>query len=311
MKDQDARGWYVYRTLKRTADRTQAPIRGMLEAQGISYESFWVANVIIAHGRPCCSSNTLAARPDVKVIESNNAVELADATGRSLELGLDDDHDVSPDDDRAGRHPGQGTRTCGPSASTGTGIVDRQPGHGHALDAQRAQAALPGLERRVRRPQLQLVRRDPLRRRRSCAPNHQEPCDDNAHGTHTTGTTSVTTAAGNQIGVAPGAKWIGCRNMDQGERNAGDLHRVLPVLHRADGPQAAEPEPDAAAARDEQQLGLPAERRLRAGHAADDRREHEAAGIFVEVSAGNAGPDCSTVNDSASRSTRRRTRPAP
>ena len=27
-----------------------------------------------------------------------------------------------------------------------------------------------------------------------CGPNHQEPCDDNAHGTHTTGTTSVTTA---------------------------------------------------------------------------------------------------------------------
>ena len=30
MKDQDARGWYVYRTLKREADRTQAPIRRLL-----------------------------------------------------------------------------------------------------------------------------------------------------------------------------------------------------------------------------------------------------------------------------------------
>ena len=26
----------------------------------------------------------------------------------------------------------------------------------------------------------------------------------------------MTTARRNQIGVAPGAKWIGCRNMDQG-----------------------------------------------------------------------------------------------
>ena len=42
MKDQDARGWYVYRTLKREADRTQAPIRALLEAQGVSYKSFWV-----------------------------------------------------------------------------------------------------------------------------------------------------------------------------------------------------------------------------------------------------------------------------
>ena len=43
------------------------------------------------------------------------------------------------------------------------------------------------------------------------------PCDDNGHGTHTTGTTSGDdgTPGVNQIGVAPGAKWIGCRNMDQ------------------------------------------------------------------------------------------------
>ena len=74
-----------------------------------------------------------------------------------------------------------------------------------------------------------------------CSPNHMEPCDDNGHGTHTTGTTSGDDGAGNQIGVAPGAKWIGCRNMDQGERNPGDLHRVLPVLHRADRPERPEP----------------------------------------------------------------------
>ena len=30
------------------------------------------------------------------------------------------------------------------------------------------------------------------------------------------GTTAGDDGAGNQIGVAPGAKWIGCRNMDQG-----------------------------------------------------------------------------------------------
>ncbi len=50
----------------------------------------------------------------------------------------------------------------------------------------------------------------------SCTPNHVEPCDDNGHGTHTTGTAIGDDGAGNQIGVAPGARWIGCRNMDQG-----------------------------------------------------------------------------------------------
>ena len=36
------------------------------------------------------------------------------------------------------------------------------------------------------------------------------------HGTHTIGTAVGDDGLGNQIGMAPGAKWIGCRNMDQG-----------------------------------------------------------------------------------------------
>jgi len=35
------------------------------------------------------------------------------------------------------------------------------------------------------------------------------------HGTHTIGTAVGDDGAGNQIGIGPGAKWIGCRNMDQ------------------------------------------------------------------------------------------------
>lgn len=41
------------------------------------------------------------------------------------------------------------------------------------------------------------------------------PCDDNNHGTHTMGT-AVGEAPDNQIGVAPKAEWIGCRNMERG-----------------------------------------------------------------------------------------------
>jgi uncharacterized repeat protein (TIGR01451 family) len=39
------------------------------------------------------------------------------------------------------------------------------------------------------------------------------PVDVNGHGTHTTGTAVGDDGAGNQIGVAPGAQWIACRNM--------------------------------------------------------------------------------------------------
>ena len=70
MKDQDARGWYVYRTLKDEALRTQAPIRALLDARGVSYRSFWVANVIIARGDRTLVDD-VAARSDVQEIESN------------------------------------------------------------------------------------------------------------------------------------------------------------------------------------------------------------------------------------------------
>ena len=46
MKDQDARGWYVYRTLKAQADRTQGPLKALLKARGVRYTPYWVANVI-------------------------------------------------------------------------------------------------------------------------------------------------------------------------------------------------------------------------------------------------------------------------
>ncbi len=49
-----------------------------------------------------------------------------------------------------------------------------------------------------------------------CGFSSAEPCDDNAHGTHTMGTMVGDDGQGNQIGVAPGAKWVGCRNMERG-----------------------------------------------------------------------------------------------
>src|SRR4051812_11764300 len=48
--DQDARGWYVYETLRDTAARTQGPLRAALEADSVPFRSFWAANMIVATG---------------------------------------------------------------------------------------------------------------------------------------------------------------------------------------------------------------------------------------------------------------------
>lgn len=48
-----------------------------------------------------------------------------------------------------------------------------------------------------------------------CGLDVMEPCDDSRHGTHTMGT-MVGSASDEEIGVAPEAKWIACRNMERG-----------------------------------------------------------------------------------------------
>jgi len=46
--------------------------------------------------------------------------------------------------------------------------------------------------------------------------NAPAPCDDMGHGTHVMGTAVGWDGGENRIGVAPGARWIGCRDMDNG-----------------------------------------------------------------------------------------------
>jgi subtilisin family serine protease len=60
-----------------------------------------------------------------------------------------------------------------------------------------------------------------------CGNDSPFPCDDLAHGSHTTGTMIGDDGTGNQIGMAPGAKWIGCRNMDA---NAGTPARYIECM---------------------------------------------------------------------------------
>ena len=57
------------------------------------------------------------------------------------------------------------------------------------------------------------------------APTNVVPWDDYGHGTHTTGTMVGDDGAGNQIGVAPGATTIHCKNMVGG--SGDDAHFIL------------------------------------------------------------------------------------
>ncbi|HKG54422.1 MAG TPA: S8 family serine peptidase, partial [Anaerolineales bacterium] len=121
------------------------------------------------------------------------------------------------------------------------------------------------------------------------------PYDDGGHGTHTLGTI----LGKNGIGIAPGATWIACVNLN---RNLGNPALYLDCMQfmLAPFPQGGDPlkdgDPTRAADILNNSWGCPELEGCDPNallYAANHLRD---AGIFVVVSAGNDGPNCSTVN---------------
>src|SRR5262249_1916144 len=91
-----------------------------------------------------------------------------------------------------------------------------------------------------------------------CGNDSPFPCDDYFYGTHTTGTAIGDDGMGNQIGMALGAKWIGCRNMDVGN---GTPARYIECMQWFLAPTrigGGEPHPTKAACITINSLGCPA-----------------------------------------------------
>ncbi|MEM7246826.1 MAG: S8 family serine peptidase [Acidobacteriota bacterium] len=131
-----------------------------------------------------------------------------------------------------------------------------------------------------------------------CGNDSPEPCDDYGHGTHVTGTVVGTDFRSNQVGMAPGAHWIGCRGFDDGTGATLDLLECFDFF-LAPYPQGGGPmDGDPALAPDltNHSWACPPDypgcepEMFRSALAA-----HRAAGILTVVAAGNRGPWCGTI----------------
>jgi hypothetical protein len=119
------------------------------------------------------------------------------------------------------------------------------------------------------------------------------PCDDNEHGTHTTGTMVGNDGGANQIGVAPGAKWIACKAL-----TGGGLAIVFDLLECGDWILApwnlagGSPDPARRPHIVNNSWGYPI-----GGFPILQTmvRNWRAAGIFPAFAAGNSGPACGTA----------------
>jgi subtilisin family serine protease len=136
----------------------------------------------------------------------------------------------------------------------------------------------------------------------SCGLNLTAPCDDDNHGTHTMGTMTGGDTPDNTIGVAPDARWIGCRNMEEGDGMPSTYIECFQWFIAPTNLSNGSPDPTKAPDVINNSWGCPTSEGCNSSNFATMEsvvNNVVAAGIVVVVSAGNSGSGCSTVNDPA------------
>lgn len=285
-----AKGRFVYATLWRTAQVTQAPLLAWLQANAIPHRSYYLVNLIWVKG-DASVVRALAARDDVARLDGNpqidNSLHLADtlaapAAPDAIEPNLSY---VNADD-------------VWGLGYTGQGIVVGGQDTGYQWDHPALQPHYRGWNGSTATHDYNW--HDSIHTlNASCLADSPAPCDDHNHGTHTMGTAVGDDLLGNQIGMAPGAQWIGCRNMNQGIGTPATYLECFEwfLAPYPVGGTPAQGNPDLAPDVTNNSWGCPPSEGCAVDTLQDAIEAQRAAGIFTVVSAGNKGPACSTVVD--------------
>ena len=294
MKDQDARGWFVYNTLTQHAARTQAGLQAFLTARGASYQSFWAANMIVATADRSLVES-LAARADVARIDSNKPARwIEDPEVANFEVTP-----AGPDVPTAVEWGVNNVNAPSVWALgfTGQGMVVGDLDTGMRWTHNALKPKYRGWNGTTADHNFNW--HDAIHSGGgSCGADTVAPCDDSGHGTHTAGTTVGDDGAGNQVGVAPGAKWIGCRNMDQGNGTPATYTECFQFMIAPTDLAGNNANPALRPHVLNNSWGCPVSEGCVTGAELETIVNNtQAAGIFVEVSAGNSGPGCSSVTD--------------
>ena len=285
------KGRYVHDALWNKAQTTQRPILQWLRERSIEHRSFYIVNAVLVKGSREIAE-ALAARPDVARVEGNpvihNALPQPDAVievppqpqhPATIEPGINYTH--APDVWALGFR-GQGITVAG--ADTGQRWTHNalKP-HYRGWDGLTADHNFnwhDSIHDSIGNP---------------CGNDSPFPCDDNGHGTHTIGTAIGDDGMGNQIGMAPGAKWIGCRNMDQGD---GTPARYIECMEWFLAPYpigGGQGDPLRAPDITSNSWVCPPSEGCSANTLQAAVEAQAAAGIMMVAGAGNDGPSCSTV----------------
>jgi len=134
-----------------------------------------------------------------------------------------------------------------------------------------------------------------------CGLDVNEPCDDSRHGTHTMGI-MVGSDGENEVGVAPDAQWIGCRNMERGWGSPASYIECFEWLMAPTDLNNENPNPALAPHAFANSWGCPPIEGCDTSNFSVMEtvvNNVKASGVVVVVSAGNSGSECSTVSNPA------------
>jgi subtilisin family serine protease len=285
--------------LRARADASQRALRAWLDAHGIAHRDFWIANVMQAR-LPQGLLTELANRGELRRIDANPAV--------LMPLPQPQPQGARPDAPAATQGVTWGVAKIQAPAVwalgfTGQGVTIAGEDTGYQWDHPALKPHYRGWNGTSADHNHNWHDAIHNAAGNSCGNDVPAPCDDLGHGTHTAGTFAGDDGGANQTGVAPGAKWIGCRNMDHGTGTPARYIECMQWMLAPTDLAGNNPNPDLAPDVISNSWSCP-QADPPAGEGctpADILGSAQAnlvnAGILFVVAAQNSGPSCSTILD--------------
>ena len=284
---------YVHDALWSKSQATQEPVLQWLRERGLEHRSFYIINSILVKGSREVAE-ALAARLDVARVEGNPKIYNVlpqPITAGEAPSQLETPNAIEPNINYTGAPQVWARGFTGRGLVIGTADTGVRWTHNALKNHYRGWSGTMANHNYNWHDSVHNSAGNP------CGNNANAPCDDQGHGTHTIGTAIGDDGMGNQIGMAPGAKWIGCRNMDQG---SGTPARYIECMEFFLAPYPvggtpAQGDPTLAPDITTNSWTCPPAEGCSVNTLRAAVEAQQAAGIMMVVAAGNQGPGCSTL----------------
>ena len=324
LKTKEEKGHFTYQQLTATAQATQTNVKQILTQLGAPYQSFWISNVLSARGNLAVVQAVASLSEVAAVYQVGKGKLHTPVTGDGASMT---DGTTSPNSPNLLNALGQGVAKVQAAEAWALGykgqgvtVAGSDTGVRFTHEALRNQYRGWGGTPETSTHDYNWhdaihIPNWPPEPANACNPGgptgagqpNPQPCDDDmiiggGHGSHTVGTMVGDNGVGEQIGMAPEAKWMACRNMSNGIGNILTYIECMQFFIAPTKINGNEPDPSKAPHVVNNSWGCvegcPPEPN---NPIRDALQASRAAGIVYVASAGNDGPACGTIQNAPAR----------